>query len=84
MRFAEACSPFIEKGTAERLRSGLVAKLSAQQDLSMIDTDKDEPKDPKPDTADVDARAFGGHPDHPPQVPDQPADGNDDLLRSKD
>jgi len=46
----------------------------------------DEAKDWKPEhdktgTTDVDGRAFEGHPDHPPQVPDQPADGNEDLLR---
>lgn len=25
-------------------------------------------------------RAFTGHPDHPPSSPDQPADGNEELL----
>lgn len=27
------------------------------------------------------ARAFTGHPDHPPSSPDQPIAGNQDLLR---
>lgn len=30
---------------------------------------------------DPEERAFGGHPDHPPQEPDQQAQKNQDLLR---
>jgi hypothetical protein len=29
-------------------------------------------------------RAFTGHPDHPPATPDQPVDGNEDLIRRGD
>lgn len=29
-------------------------------------------------------RAFTGHPDHPPSTPDQPVEGNEDLLRRDD
>lgn len=32
-------------------------------------------------TANPEARAFTGHPDHPPSSPDQPVEGNQDLLR---
>ena len=31
---------------------------------------------------DPEERAFTGHPDHPPASPDQPVDGNQELLRS--
>lgn len=30
---------------------------------------------------DPEERAFTGHPDHPPASPDQPVDGNQELLR---
>lgn len=30
---------------------------------------------------DPEERAFTGHPDHPPSSPDQPVDGNQELLR---
>lgn len=29
-------------------------------------------------------RAFTGHPDHPPATPDQPVEGNQELLRRGD
>lgn len=29
-------------------------------------------------------RAFTGHPDHPPANPDQPLEGNQELLRQSD
>ncbi|MDQ3139882.1 MAG: hypothetical protein M3Q15_04070 [Pseudomonadota bacterium] len=29
-------------------------------------------------------RAFTGHPDHPPSSPDQPVEGNQDLIRHPD
>ena len=29
-------------------------------------------------------RAFSGHPDHPPSSPDQPLEGNEELLRRPD
>ena len=29
-------------------------------------------------------RAFTGHPDHPPATPDQPVEGNQDLIRRVD
>jgi hypothetical protein len=29
-------------------------------------------------------RAFTGHPDHPPATPDQPVDGNEDLIRREE
>ncbi|HEY0625123.1 MAG TPA: hypothetical protein VGD10_00160 [Allosphingosinicella sp.] len=29
-------------------------------------------------------RAFNGHPDHPPAVPDQPVEGNQELIRQSD
>lgn len=29
-------------------------------------------------------RAFSGHPDHPPSSPDQPLEGNEELLRRAD
>ena len=29
-------------------------------------------------------RAFSGHPDHPPSNPDQPLEGNQELLRQPD
>ncbi|HEX8214544.1 MAG TPA: hypothetical protein VF582_03625 [Allosphingosinicella sp.] len=31
--------------------------------------------------ADPEERAFTGHPDHPPSTPDQPVEGNQELLR---
>jgi hypothetical protein len=31
--------------------------------------------------ADPEERAFSGHPDHPPASPDQPVEGNQELLR---
>jgi len=31
--------------------------------------------------ADPEERAFTGHPDHPPASPDQPVEGNQELLR---
>lgn len=31
--------------------------------------------------ADPEERAFSGHPDHPPATPDQPVEGNQELLR---
>jgi hypothetical protein len=34
--------------------------------------------------ADPDQRAFTGAADMPPQQPDQPAEGNEELTRSKD
>lgn len=30
---------------------------------------------------DPEERAFSGHPDHPPASPDQPVEGNQELLR---
>jgi hypothetical protein len=30
---------------------------------------------------DPEERAFTGHPDHPPSTPDQPVEGNQELLR---
>ncbi len=30
---------------------------------------------------DPEERAFTGHPDHPPASPDQPVEGNQELLR---
>ena len=33
---------------------------------------------------DPEERAFSGHPDHPPGEPDQPAEGNEELLRDGD
>lgn len=30
---------------------------------------------------DPEERAFSGHPDHPPASPDQPLEGNQELLR---
>lgn len=29
-------------------------------------------------------RAFTGHPDHPPATPDEPVEGNEELLRRED
>ena len=29
-------------------------------------------------------RAFNGHPDHPPATPDQPVEGNEELLRGRE
>ena len=29
-------------------------------------------------------RAFSGHPDHPPSTPDQPVEGNKELLQGRD
>ena len=34
--------------------------------------------------ADPEERAFTGHPDHPPASPDQPVEGNQELLRQGD
>jgi hypothetical protein len=31
--------------------------------------------------SDPEERAFTGHPDHPPASPDQPVEGNQELLR---
>lgn len=33
---------------------------------------------------DPEERAFTGHPDHPPASPDQPVEGNQELLRRND
>jgi len=33
---------------------------------------------------DPEERAFTGHPDHPPASPDQPVEGNQELLRQVD
>ena len=33
---------------------------------------------------DPEERAFTGHPDHPPASPDQPVEGNQELLRSSE
>ena len=35
-------------------------------------------------SSDPEKRAFTGGPDMPPQEPDQPAEGNDELLREDD
>jgi hypothetical protein len=32
-------------------------------------------------SANPEERAFSGHPDHPPSAPDQPLEGNQELLR---
>ncbi|MBA3677341.1 MAG: hypothetical protein H0W74_08060 [Sphingosinicella sp.] len=41
-----------------------------------------------PDKPDIplnpEERAFTGHPDHPPASPDQPVEGNEELLRRED
>ena len=36
------------------------------------------------DTPNPEARAFSGHPDHPPATPDQPLEGNEELLKRGD
>ncbi|HEV2080557.1 MAG TPA: hypothetical protein VGR19_11765 [Allosphingosinicella sp.] len=33
---------------------------------------------------DPEERAFTGHPDHPPASPDQPVEGNQELLRQSE
>ena len=40
--------------------------------------DETEAADVPPDPEE---RAFTGHPDHPPASPDQPVEGNQELLR---
>jgi hypothetical protein len=40
-----------------------------------MDRNKNQPE-PNPEE-----RAFTGHPDHPPANPDQPVEGNQELLR---
>jgi len=46
----------------------------------MDESDKQQPEAPDV-PADPEQRAFTGHPDHPPSTPDQPVDGNQELLR---
>ena len=35
-------------------------------------------------SGDPEERAFTGHPDHPPSTPDQPVEGNQELLRQSE
>jgi len=51
-----------------------------------MDKELDRPQEPGIDKAasvppNPEERAFSGHPDHPPAVPDQPLEGNRELLR---
>lgn len=48
--------------------------MTAQQARPGGDAHNRVPDDPE-------ERAFTGHPDHPPATPDQPVEGNQELLR---
>ncbi|HWH23074.1 MAG TPA: hypothetical protein VNT25_07295 [Allosphingosinicella sp.] len=47
------------------------------QELDKKDLEEDE----RPH---AEERAFNGHPDHPPATPDQPVEGNQELIRQPD
>ena len=47
----------------------------------MDETEKQQPEAAPDVQSDPEERAFTGHPDHPPSTPDQPVEGNQELLR---
>jgi hypothetical protein len=58
--------------------------VAGARETMMEDSDKAQPKAARDMAADPEERAFTGHPDHPPSTPDQPVEGNQELLRQSD
>ena len=50
----------------------------------MMDESDKQPEAAPDVHPDPQERAFTGHPDHPPSTPDQPVEGNQELLRQAD
>jgi hypothetical protein len=54
------------------------------RETMMDESDKQQPEAAPDVPGDPEERAFTGHPDHPPSTPDQPVEGNQELLRQSD
>ena len=58
--------------------------VAGTRETMMDESDKPQSEAAPDLPSDPEERAFTGHPDHPPSTPDQPVEGNQELLRQAD